>query len=84
MEWEKWKNKYPSLISTIDFTDEKRISTPDNELNRVLGGSIVPGSLSSFGRRPRVGKSTLLLQLALQMKAKKVLYVSGEESRKTN
>lgn len=72
----------PSLISTITFTDEKRISTPDNEFNRVLGGGIVPGSLILLGGDPGIGKSTLLLQLALQMKGKKVLYLSGEESEK--
>ena len=76
------KTNTPSLISAIDFTDEKRISTPDNELNRVLGGGVVPGSLILLGGDPGIGKSTLLLQLALQMQAKKVLYVSGEESEK--
>ncbi len=52
----------PSLISTINFSDEKRLSTPDNELNRVLGGGIVPGSLILLGGDPGIGKSTLLLQ----------------------
>ena len=72
----------PSLISDINFTDEKRFATPDKELNRVLGGGIVPGSIVLLGGDPGIGKSTLLLQLALQMKMKKVLYVSGEESEK--
>ena len=72
----------PSLISEINFTDEKRNATTDNELNRVLGGGIVPGSLILLGGDPGIGKSTLLLQLALQMRNKKVLYVSGEESEK--
>jgi DNA repair protein RadA/Sms len=78
----KERIKKPSLISTISFSDEKRLSTPDNELNRVLGGGIVPGSLILLGGDPGIGKSTLLLQLALQMKIKKVLYISGEESEK--
>ena len=72
----------PSLITDINFTDEKRFATPDKELNRVLGGGIVPGSIVLLGGDPGIGKSTLLLQLALQMKMKKVLYVSGEESEK--
>ena len=63
----------PSLISDINFTDEKRFATPDKELNRVLGGGIVPGSIVLLGGDPGIGKSTLLLQLALQMKMKKVL-----------
>jgi len=76
------KTNIPSLISDINFTDEKRFATPDKELNRVLGGGIVPGSIVLLGGDPGIGKSTLLLQLALQMKSKKVLYVSGEESEK--
>ena len=76
------KTNTPSLISDINFTDEKRFATPDKELNRVLGGGIVPGSIVLLGGDPGIGKSTLLLQLALQMKMKKVLYVSGEESEK--
>ena len=78
----KGKTNTPSLISDINFTDEKRYATPDKELNRVLGGGIVPGSIVLLGGDPGIGKSTLLLQLALQMKSKKVLYVSGEESEK--
>tara|TARA_B110000116_G_scaffold84452_1_gene73565 strand:+ start:533 stop:1891 length:1359 start_codon:yes stop_codon:yes gene_type:complete len=82
-----WRSKNsklntPSLISDINFTDEKRFTTTDNELNRVLGGGIVPGSLILLGGDPGIGKSTLLLQLALQMQNKKVLYISGEESEK--
>ena len=76
------KTNTPSLISDINFTDEKRFATPDNELNRVLGGGIVPGSLILLGGDPGIGKSTLLLQLALRMQNKKVLYISGEESEK--
>jgi predicted ATP-dependent serine protease len=57
----------------------QRLVTPDQELNRVLGGGIVAGSLVLIGGQPGIGKSTLLLQVALQTGAK-VLYVSGEES----
>ena len=67
-------------VSSITFSEEHRILTPDNELNRVLGGGIVPGSLVLIGGEPGIGKSTLMLQLALSMPAAKVLYVSGEES----
>lgn len=80
--WFSKKTKTPVLISEISFTNEKRILTPDYELNRVLGGGIVPGSLMLLGGDPGIGKSTLMLQLALQIKNKKVLYVSGEESEK--
>ena len=72
----------PSLISDIDYTNEKRIVTNDKELNRVLGGGVVPGSLILLGGDPGIGKSTLLLQFALSSKKKKILYVSGEESEK--
>jgi DNA repair protein RadA/Sms len=57
-----------------------RISLKDKELNRVLGGGLVPGSLILFGGEPGIGKSTLLLQMAIEEKKLKVLYVSGEES----
>ncbi len=57
----------------------QRLATPDSELNRVLGGGIVPGSLVLIGGQPGIGKSTLMLQIALQIPVK-VLYVSGEES----
>ena len=72
----------PTLVSKIDYTNEKRIVTNDKELNRVLGGGIVPGSLILLGGDPGIGKSTLLLQFALSSKSKKILYVSGEESEK--
>ena len=67
-------------VNSIDFTEEHRIQTPDNEFNRVLGGGIVAGSLVLIGGEPGIGKSTLMLQLALSMPAAKILYVSGEES----
>ena len=72
----------PKLISDINFSDEKRIITNDKELNRVLGGGIVPGSLILLAGDPGIGKSTLLLQFALSSKSKKILYISGEESEK--
>lgn len=70
----------PQRISEIKIGKENRIPTANNELNRVLGGGIVPGSITLLGGEPGVGKSTLLLQLSLSFK-QKVLYVSGEESQ---
>ncbi len=70
----------PVLLHEIDSAGQYRILTPDQELNRVLGGGIVPGSLVLIGGEPGIGKSTLLLQLALGFTGVKVLYVSGEES----
>ncbi len=66
-------------LQQIETGHTVRISTPDEELNRVLGGGIVPGSLVLIGGQPGIGKSTLLLQVAMQLPAK-ILYVSGEES----
>lgn len=66
-------------IIEVETVEEPRIKTPSDELNRVLGGGIVLGSVTLIGGEPGIGKSTLLLQLALKMK-KKILYVSGEES----
>jgi DNA repair protein RadA/Sms len=70
----------PVPVADIVFNEEHRILTPDNEFNRVLGGGIVAGSLVLIGGEPGIGKSTLMLQLALNMPNLKVLYVSGEES----
>ncbi len=70
----------PKLISEIDYNQESRIDTQNKELNRVLGGGMVAGSLVLVGGEPGIGKSTLMLQLALDIKNMKVLYVSGEES----
>lgn len=70
----------PLLINEIEAQDETRFSSNDVELDRILGGGIVPGSLVLFGGEPGIGKSTLMLQVALQTKGIKVLYVSGEES----
>lgn len=66
-------------IIEVETSEEPRIKTPSEELNRVLGGGIVLGSVTLIGGEPGIGKSTLLLQLALKMK-KRILYVSGEES----
>ncbi|MDA8896328.1 DNA repair protein RadA [Bacteroidia bacterium] len=69
----------PKNIDDISQTRTQRIPVPDSELNEVLGGGIVPGSLVLLGGEPGIGKSTLLLQLSLQME-QTALYVSGEES----
>lgn len=71
----------PLKIKEIDSTQEVRMDSTDNELNRVLGGGIVPGSLILLGGEPGIGKSTLLLQISLKLPYK-TLYVSGEESQK--
>lgn len=69
-----------AVIHEIVYHEEQRILTPDTEFNRVLGGGIVPGSLVLIGGEPGIGKSTLMLQMALSMPHSKVLYISGEES----
>jgi len=73
------KSNVPTNISKIEASKTPRINLPDQELNRTLGGGLVPGSISLIGGEPGIGKSTLLLQLALQTSLK-VLYISGEES----
>lgn len=72
----------PVLISEVETTQEIRIDTRSNELNRVLGGGLVPGSLVLIGGEPGIGKSTLVLQVVLNMQGLKTLYISGEESVK--
>jgi DNA repair protein RadA/Sms len=67
-------------IDEINFENQPRMRTADPELGRVLGGGIVPGSFVLIGGEPGIGKSTLMLQEALSVKDRKVLYVSGEES----
>lgn len=67
-------------LQDINFEEQARTVTGDTELDRVLGGGIVPGSLVLIGGEPGIGKSTLLLQIALALPQLKVLYVSGEES----
>lgn len=71
----------PEPIQQIVTENEIRRSTHDHELDRVLGGGLVPGSVTLLGGEPGIGKSTLLLQISLQIKGK-VLYVSGEESQR--
>ena len=71
----------PLKISEIDSSQTPRLKTSDKELNRVLGGGIVSGSLILLGGEPGIGKSTLMLQLALKLTCK-TLYISGEESQK--
>jgi DNA repair protein RadA/Sms len=68
------------LLQDVGMLDFPRIAVPGKELTRVLGGGIVPGSLVLFGGEPGIGKSTLMLQLALRLKNLRILYVSGEES----
>lgn len=70
----------PQKLAEVKHSKEERISTPDAELNRVLGGGIVKGSLVLIGGEPGIGKSTLMLQIALGLPEYKVLYISGEES----
>lgn len=71
----------PLKVSEIDTSSDFRFNTGDSEFNRVLGGGLVPGSLTLLGGEPGIGKSTLLLQIALNLPFK-TLYVSGEESQK--
>ena len=70
----------PIFLSKIETSEDPRINMHDNELNRVLGGGLVPGSLTLLGGEPGIGKSTLILQTILRLTDMKVLYVSGEES----
>jgi len=82
-----WRNEpaqktvaQPKKLDEIKSTQDIRVITPDNELNRVLGGGIVPGSLVLIGGEPGIGKSTLMLQIGIGLAKLNVLYVSGEES----
>ncbi len=80
-----WDNDTKELrrarkIDELETTEELRMALPDAELNRVLGGGLVPGSVVLVGGEPGIGKSTLFLQCALQWKKGVTLYVSGEES----
>lgn len=74
------EDKKPKLVSHIKTEHLPRLDSGNGELNRVLGGGIVPGSMVLIGGEPGIGKSTLILQVALGMKGKKILYASGEES----
>ena len=77
----KASTSQPIPIADIATNEETRLHCPDQELNRVLGGGLVPGSVTLLGGEPGIGKSTLLLQISLQMPLK-ILYVSGEESQR--
>jgi DNA repair protein RadA/Sms len=83
-EWKEYSGLSNGLktisLNEISSGEEKRMVTPDNELNRVLGGGIVAGSLVLVAGEPGIGKSTLFLQDALQLKDVVTLYISGEES----
>lgn len=77
---EKGISNKPVLLQNVGSFEHPRIPVAGKELTRVLGGGIVPGSLVLFGGEPGIGKSTLMLQVALRLKHLKILYVSGEES----
>ncbi len=74
------KGSKPKPINELESNRQPRLQVPDDELNRVLGGGLVQGSLILFGGEPGIGKSTLMLQVALKYSAENILYVSGEES----
>lgn len=74
------KSQKPVKLSEIEVKEEARMRMPSSELNRVLGGGLVAGSLTLIGGEPGIGKSTLLLQNILSIRNRKILYVSGEES----
>jgi DNA repair protein RadA/Sms len=76
----KRKQNKPRTLNEIETVHDLRWDSGDNELNRVLGGGVVPGSLVLIGGEPGIGKSTLMLQAGLRLKGQRVLYVSGEES----
>ncbi|AEW02028.1 DNA repair protein RadA [Niastella koreensis] len=77
---EETKSTRTIPLSSITSSEQVRITTSDAELNRVLGGGIVPGSIVLIAGEPGIGKSTLFLQNGLQLQNKTVLYISGEES----
>jgi DNA repair protein RadA/Sms len=74
------KSNKPRTLNEIESSHDARWNSGDQELNRVLGGGVVPGSLVLIGGEPGIGKSTLMLQAGLNLKDQKILYVSGEES----
>lgn len=76
----KQKLAKPRTLNEIESSRDIRWDSGDAELNRVLGGGVVPGSLILIGGEPGIGKSTLMLQAGLRLKGQRVLYVSGEES----
>lgn len=74
------EHRAPQKIQDVKFSEQHRIDMQNGELNRVLGGGLVPGSLVLLGGEPGIGKSTLALQVLMQLKDKRTLYASGEES----
>lgn len=76
------RGSMPQRIQDVQAQEEMRIDMQSSELNRVLGGGLVPGSLVLLGGEPGIGKSTLALQVLMKMGGKKTLYASGEESAK--
>ncbi|OFY88391.1 MAG: DNA repair protein RadA [Bacteroidetes bacterium RIFOXYA12_FULL_40_10] len=74
------RSQKPQLLSEISYSDEHRISLGNDELDRILGGGLVPGSMVLIGGEPGIGKSTLALQIPLHCRDLVTLYVSGEES----
>lgn len=80
LESDNHQSQSPVKVSEISAIRESRIVLPSGELNRVLGGGLVNGSIILIGGEPGIGKSTLVLQNMLRMRTRKVLYVSGEES----
>ena len=76
----KLKTERPVKLSEIELSEAPRIAMPSSELNRVLGGGLVAGSITLIGGEPGIGKSTLLLQNILSIRNRRILYVSGEES----
>jgi DNA repair protein RadA/Sms len=83
VDWRESENKgiaKPTKLKDVEIGESYRIDSGDSELNRVLGGGITPGSLVLMGGEPGIGKSTLLLQIAVRLKGWKILYISGEES----
>jgi DNA repair protein RadA/Sms len=82
--WENYNEEKRSdktiRLTEVKSSEEKRLVTTDKELNRVLGGGIVPGSIVLIAGEPGIGKSTLFLQIGLHLNGIRVLYISGEES----
>lgn len=74
------RSSKPVKLSEIKINEDTRMRMPSSELNRVLGGGLVAGSLTLIGGEPGIGKSTLLLQNILSIRGRRILYVSGEES----
>ena len=83
-DWQSYHEESPQkkiqALHSIKTKDIPRLVTTDPELNRVLGGGIVPGSLVLVAGEPGIGKSTLFLQMGLQLQETRTLYISGEES----